>query len=210
MILRSTAVFVFAAGALALFAGAALLGRSPGLSDETEHLRRMKDRELSPHPVRDVGIEWFTALPHHPPMDVRTRIEDQGVRVQGSVQRIELSGDGDLHLEFVTRARQPSDRDTAYLVAEISQLLRREARGWAYDSLLVAFRPNHGGRMAWAEGTRRVRLTGWPNYDHPYDRPVSSWSLLNSAPRLTGWEIHPVTRIELWDDRTGTWQELRR
>jgi hypothetical protein len=210
VILRSTAVLVFAVGALGLFAGTALLGRAPGLSVETEHLRAMKDRDDPPTSVRDVDMEWFARLPHRAPMPERTRIEQQGVRMEGSVQRIELSGDGDLHLEIVTRPRTPADRDTAYVVGEITQPWRRGSRGWAYDSLLVAFRPNHGGRQPWPGGTRRVRLTGYPNYDHPYDRPVSTWLLQEGAPRRTGWEIHPVTRIEWWDERSASWRELKR
>jgi hypothetical protein len=94
VILRSTAVLVFAVGALGLFAGVALLGRAPGLSPETQHLRAMKDREDAPTTVRDVDMEWFARLPHRAPMPERTRIEQQGVRMEGSVQRIELSGDG--------------------------------------------------------------------------------------------------------------------
>ena len=82
--------------------------------------------------------------------------------------------------------------------------------GWAYDSLLVAFRPNRGGPARWDAGPRRVRVSGWLLYDHQYDPPVSRWTLEHGATRRTGWEIHPVTGIELWDDAGGDWRELSR
>ena len=87
---------------------------------------------------------------------------------------------------------------------------REQRRGWAYESLLVAFRPNRGGGTAWDAGPRRVRLTGWLLYDHQYDKPVSTWSLQYAKARRTGWEIHPVTNIELWDDAAQGWRELAR
>ncbi len=210
MILRSAAVLLFAAGAAALMAGLVLLGRAPGLPAATRHLRAMKDRVEPPARVRDVTMQDFAALPHRAPMSQRSALEAHGVRMQGWVQRMVLSGDGDLHLELVQNRRHLGERDTAYIVAEITPPWRQGARGWSYESLLVAFRPNRGGRAPWEAGPRRVRLTGWLNYDHPYDRDVSTWSQLHGAPRRTGWEMHPVTRIETWDDATLDWRELRR
>lgn len=210
MILRSSAVLLFIAGATLLLAGLALLGRAPGLPAETRHLRSMKDRSEPPTQVSDVTMDDFAALPHGAPMAERSALEARGVRMQGWVQRIGLSGDGDVHLELVEQPRQPFERDTAYVVAEVTPPWRRDSRAWSYESLLVAFRPNRGGRTPWEAGPRRVRLTGWLNYDHPYDREPSNWLLLKGAPRRTGWEMHPVTRIEMWSDAAGGWQELRR
>jgi hypothetical protein len=47
-------------------------------------------------------------------------------------------------------------------------------------------------------------------YDHAYDQPPSDWNLHYSKARRTGWEIHPVTGIELWDDAARGWRELAR
>ena len=210
MIFRSLAVLVLAAGAAALVAGLALLGRAPGLSGPTRHLRLMKDRLDRPAGLRDVDMTYFASLPHKPIMERRTELEGIGIRMEGSIQRMVLSGDGDLHLELVEHDRVAADRDTAYVVAEITPLWRSASPGWSFESLLATFRPNHGGRTAWPAGPARVRIAGWLNYDHPYDRPVSTWLQLHGAPRRTGWEIHPVTAIEHWDERTQSWQELRR
>lgn len=210
MIARSLGVLVFGLGGAALFVGLTLLGRAPGLPEPTRHLRTMKDRLEPPGDVRDVNMAYFLALPHQGPFDERVRLERQGVRMEGWVQRVLLSGDGDLHLELAEHRRTSLDRDTSYVVAEITPQWRRNRVSWAYDSLLVAFRPNHGGPARWAPGPRRVRLTGWLLYDHPHDKPVSKWTLAVGAGRTTGWEMHPVTAIELWDDSSATWQALAR
>ena len=210
MILRSVAVLLFVAGTVVLLSGLTLLGRAPGLPEETRHLRAMKDRREPPAQVRDVSMNDIAALPHGVPMATRSALENQGVRMEGWVQRMVMSGDGDLHLELVEHRRHLGERDTGYVVAEISPLWRQDARSWSYESLLQAFRPNHGGPSPWQAGPRHVRLTGWLNYDLPYDRAPSTWLLENGAARRTGWEIHPVTRIEMWDEQALAWQELRR
>ncbi len=210
MIARSIGVLVFAAGAAVLVVGLTLLGRAPGLPQETRHLREMKDRLEPPASWRDLTMNDFAALPHHPPFAERLKLEAQGVRMAGWVQRILLSGDGDVHVELAENKRTRLDRDTVYVVAEISSPWRSMRPSWGYDSLLVAFRPNVGGPSPWEAGPRRVRLSGWLLYDHPYDKLPSRWMLAREAVRRTGWEIHPVTGIELWDDSTRTWQELWR
>jgi hypothetical protein len=210
VIARSLGVIVFLAGAAALVAGLALLGRGVGLPERTRHLRAMKDRLEAPEQVRDVGMDFFGALPHGVPVSVRAPLERQGVRMTGWVQRMLMAGDGDVHLELVAIPRTPDERDTVYVTAEVTPPWRAQRRGWAYESLLVALRPNHGGGTAWEAGPRRVRLTGWLTYDHQYDTPVSKWSLHFGGARRTGWEIHPVTGIELWDDAAQGWRELAR
>src|SRR5262249_22622968 len=143
----------------------------------------------APDRVRDVNMTTFAQLPHGAPLPVRAGLEEQGVRMEGWVQRILLSGDGDIHLELAEHRRTVGDRDTVYVVAEITPPWRLHRRGWAYESLLVAFRPNRGGPSAWDAGPRHVRLTGWLLYDHPYDKVPSTWTLQHSKGRRTGWEI---------------------
>ena len=210
MITRSLGVLGFALGAALLLVALALLGRAPGLPAETRHLRAMKDRLEPPAELREFHMADFAALPHRAPFSERAALEQQGVRMEGWVQRVLLSGDGDLHLELTEQPRQPTERDTVYVVAEITPPWREQRRGWAYESLLVAFRPNRGGATAWDAGPRRVRLTGWLLYDHQYDKPVTTWSLQYAKARRTGWEIHPVTRIEAWDDAAGGWAVVAR
>ena len=210
MITRSLGVLGFALGAALLLVALALLGRAPGLPAETRHLRAMKDRLEPPAELREFHMADFAALPHRAPFSERAALERQGVRMEGWVQRVLLSGDGDLHLELAEHRRTALDRDTAYVVCEITPQWRYPRRAWDYDSLLVAFRPNRGGATRWNAGPARVRISGWLNYDHPYDKIVNDWMLHRESVRLTGWEIHPVTAIECWDDASQSWQELAR
>jgi hypothetical protein len=210
VIVRSLAVLIFVAGAAVLVGALALLGRAPGLPAHVRHLRAMKERANPPSDVRTFHMADFAGLSHHIPPAERSALESHGVQMTGWVQRVVLSGDGDLHLELVENQRHLGERDTAYVVAEITPQWREQTNAWAYESLLVAFRPNRGGSAPWEAGPRRVRLTGWLMLDHPYDKPVSTWLLANAAPRITGWEMHPVTRIELWDDDASDWREVRR
>lgn len=210
MIARAFGVLVFAAGAAVLFAGLALLGRAPGLAAETLHLRAMKDRTEAPPTLRDMTMNDFAALPHQPPFAERAALERQGVRMEGWVQRVLLSGDGDVHVELAEHRRTRLDRDSLYIVCEISNRWRNVRKSWVYDSLLVAFRPNRGGATAWEAGPRRVRISGWLMYDHPYDTPGSNWLMTYGPARRTGWEIHPVTGIEVWDEASGSWVGLTR
>ncbi len=210
MIARSIGVLVFVAGAAALVMGLTLLGRAPRQPEDVRHLRAMKDRLEAPAALRDMTMDDFAALPRGAPKAVHMSLERQGVRMAGWVQRILLSGDGDVHLELAEHRRSSTDRDTVYVVCEVSPLWRARSRGWAYDSLLVAFRPNRGGPTPWAAGPSRVRVSGWLLYDHPYDKPVSDWLLEHGSVRRTGWEIHPVTGIELWDEAAQAWQVLAR
>jgi hypothetical protein len=210
VIVRSLAVLIFVAGAAVLVGALTLLGRAPGLPAHVRHLRAMKDRADPPSDVRTYHMADFAGLSHQRPLAERSALESHGVQMTGWVQRVVLSGDADLHLELVENQRHLGERDTAYVVAEVTPPWRRQTNAWAYESLLVAFRPNRGGPVPWEAGPRRVRLTGWLMLDQPYDKPVSNWLLVYGSTRITGWELHPVTRIELWDDDARGWRELRR
>lgn len=208
MITRSLGVLGFVLGAALLVVALALLGRAPGLPAETRHLRAMKDRVDEPTRLRDFRMADFAALPHGAPFAERAALERHAVRMEGWVQRMLLSGDGDLHLELAEHRRAEHDRDSVYVVAEITPQWRYPRPAWDYDSLLVAFRPNRGGATRWNTGPARVRISGWLLYDHPYDKRVNDWMLHRESVRLTGWEIHPVTNIECWDDESLSWREL--
>jgi len=204
---RTLSVLVFSIGALALLGGLAVLGFGPGVPRELRVLRAGKNRTTAPAAYAAWTPDSFVALPHARPLSVVEPLERRGVSLEGWVQRTMLAGDGDLHLEIVPTPRRPGGPDTAYVTGEITPRWRHRGR-WTNERLLALFRPNTGDTTPWDGGPRRVRISGWLLYDFQYDRAPSDWSLSTGAPRLTGWEIHPVTRIEVWDDARAAWQAV--
>lgn len=207
---RSLATLAFTAGAVVLIAALTLLGRAPGSPLRVRHLREMKDRLEEPREVARFSLDDMGELPHRLSVGEYSAYESRGVVLEGWVQGMLLAGDGDTHLELVTRDPGPHGRDSTYATGEITPLWRLGAPAWSYDSLLAAFRPFRGGRTAWDDGPRRVRLTGWLCYDYQYDFAPTSWALQFGAPRRTGWEMHPVTKVELWNPVDSSYVELRR
>lgn len=210
MSLRSIAALGFTAGAVTLITGLTVLGMSPGSPPDGRHLRLQKARTNEPRDVRPMTMDEIQALPHGRPIAEVARIEAGGVSMEGHIQRMLLAGDGDLHLELAPSPRAAGGPDTTYVTAEITPSFRHGSSAWQSESLRERLRPNHGGASAWDSGPARVRITGWLLYDGPYDRQPSRWSLENAAPRVSGWEIHPVTRIEVWDEALAHWSEVRR
>lgn len=210
MTFRTLAVLGLAAGAVTLATALTVLGMAPGSPEDGRHLRTQKSRTALPLEVTEMSIEEVQALPHGRPIAEVAAIEARGVSLEGYVQRTLLAGDGDLHLELAPTRRLPGGPDTTYVTAEITPSFRHGSAAWQHERLRERFRPNRGGPAAWDSGPARVRLTGWLLYDGPYDRQPSRWTLENAAPRVSGWEIHPVTRIEVWDDALAAWTEVAR
>lgn len=207
---RLLAVATFTLGAAALYAFLVLLGMAPGAPTPLRVLREGKQRTAMPARVERLTAADFVALPHAAPLARVKQLQGRAVSLEGWVQRMLWASDGDLHLELAVDPRGPGSRDTAYVTAEITSAFRRGSRTWGYEALVAALRPNHGGNTGWDAGPARVRVTGWLLWDWQYDREPSTWSLANEAPRLTGWEIHPVTKIERWDDGARAWREWAR
>lgn len=203
----ASATFVLGAAVLALALG--LLGLAPGAAPEARHLRQMKARTSEPDRYVPYTLADFHALPHGLAVPYRARRESVAVSFECWNQRMMMAGDGDAHLELVASERASGGRDTVYVTGEVTPAFRRGG-GWSYDRLLQVFRPNHGGQTPWEGGPARVRVSGWLLYDYQYDHVPTSWSLQNAAPRATGWEIHPVTRIERWNEATAAWIEVPR
>ncbi len=207
---RLLAVATLVLGGASLYAFLLLLGFAPGAPEPLRVLRAGKQRTDSPARAERFTFADFRALPHAAPLSEVRRRQSHGVVAEGWVQRMLWASDGDLHLELVDAPRRPTSPDTAHVTAELTPAWRSGSRGWSYESLVAALRPNHGGATAWERGPARVRVTGWLLYDFQYDREPSTWALQYQSPRLTGWEIHPITKLERWDDAAGAWREIAR
>jgi len=210
VILRLAAALSLAFGAAALLIYSDVMGHGPVAGEAARHLRAMKDRRAAPDSVTSVTLDDIAALPHRAPPAEVAALERRGAAIEGYIQRMLRAGDDDYHLEVVITPRRSGGPDTTYAAAEITPAVRGASPRWTYDGLIAAFRPNHGGRTAWDAGPRRVRVSGWLLYDFQYDVIPSEWQKQMGAPRISGWEIHPVTRIELWDDALGRYLDYPR
>ena len=193
--------------ALALWAGAETLeGRGVLAPPVLRHLRAMKDRDTPPPTCEDLALEAFPALPVRRALAGYAPLERRGVRVEAYVRRIESSRDGDFHLKLV--ASPSAGAGAHYVTAEITPRWRRGSPGWSLARLAGALRAGHGDAAPPAKGPRRARLSGWLLYDVWCDA-LPAW-VFDRGRRVNGWEIHPVTRLEVWDDSLARFVGLPR
>jgi len=214
VILRVAAVLALVLGAAALLAFLHVLGEGPFVSLESSHLREMKERVDPPTAVEPVTFDSMIALPHLRPVGEYSAIERRGVSLEGYVQHVLRANDGDFHLELVAKPVAPGQWDTAYVSAEITPGVRARTdsrpgtSGWSYAALMERLRPKVGDVTPWPFGMNRVRISGWLLYDWQYDAPWHGAG--HPGQRLTGWEIHPVTGIEVWNEGLKRFIEVPR
>lgn len=202
MILRLAAAVSLTFGIATLITYLTLLGKGPLVSREAHHLRAMKDRRTSPKTFVPMTIAELAALPKGARLEEYAPIEARGVSVEGWVERIYPAVDADLHLDL----RGPGGPLATYAVTELTPTWRRGSARWSHERLIAELRPNRGGVTPWDGGPRRVRLSGWLLNDYQHaNRPYHDPKPANAA-----WEVHPITRIERWDDASGRFVEYPR
>jgi len=183
-------------GILLAAIGFGIEGMGPFTTAGARHLRAMKDRIRSPDSFEEMTFDEFARLPAHPTPEVRDSLESRAVRLEGYVEHIRRATDGDCHLDVTRAPRSSNGVDQPFLTAEISPVWRRMVPGWTYEALRQAFRSRDGQTTA---EPRRVRLTGWLLYDfHSVKLPRAIDP--HGIERVSAWEIHPVTHIEVWED----------
>ncbi len=196
--------------ALAVFLD--VVGRTPWASLEARHLREMKDRDEAPEKVDAVVTGDLLALPPHLSVAEYSGIERRAVSLECRVRYMQRASDGDIHLEC--KSLDPAD--SLYVTAEITPVWRGrpaaggfDSPGWGYDRLAAIFHPRVRYPAPWPAPGPRVRITGWLLYDEG-GNVIERFLHVPRRPRPTDWEIHPVTKIERWDDRLASWVEVRR
>ncbi len=204
--LRLAAALALIAGALGWLGYLQVVGKGPFVPPAARHLRAMKDRVRAPDSVAAVDFSWMAALPRHRIPAEYAALEDRGVSLEGYVASLFRSSDGDFHLEVVSQDPGADGKLPRHISAEITPQWHRGSSGWRYERLAAAFRPIGGGGGRWEHPPRRVRLSGWLLYDYEYENV----SARVQHPRLTNWEVHPVTRIEVRDDSLGAYVEIPR
>lgn len=205
MILRFTAALMLLAGLGAFSIYLHMLGEFPTASVAARHLREMKDRATSPDTAYAITYDAITALPRNLPLEEYSGMEMRAVTLEGYVQRMARATDNDFHLELVPVTRLPGEPLIRYVTAEITPQWRVGSERWRWPRLVELFRPSFGGVTMWEGGTRRVRITGLLLYDYEYEGSPSEGPV-----RLASWELHPVTRIERWDDSLAAFVEYPR
>lgn len=171
-----------------------LEGIGPITAPSARHLRAMKDRAQAPTVIEDISFDDFVRLPAHPTREVRDSLEGRGVRLEGYVQSIRRAPDGDFHLDVTLNALPSRGRDRHFLTAEITPPWRRIVPAWSYEALVRTFQARDS-----VAGPPRVRLTGWLLFDS-YVGVLPRAIDPHGAGRLSSWEIHPITHVEVWDE----------
>lgn len=202
MTLRFAAALAFLMGVATLVLYFQVLGKGPWADPAARHLRAMKDRATAPESTEGIELDALVQLPRHAPLPERVRLEGRGVVAEGYVQRILRAVDGDFHLDVT--AQSPGARGAFHPYAVVEVTPAWHARFGPYDRMLQVLRPRLGGASGWDGGPTRVRLTGWLLYDEPHERRAPRRRYPNT---LCAWEIHPVTRIEVWDETLGRFTE---
>jgi hypothetical protein len=179
--------------ALAILTSACGAGSGPAGPDEVPaaerqaHLDAMKQRLADPPHLVHMTITDIAALPQFPRAYTRPQLaeisalEERGVVVEGFVARLRQMTDGDYHIQLTEAwPGQCLDRDTSeQFFTERTPGIRARKPAYTWERLL----PLCGA------GTR-IRVSGWLMLDTPHHT------------RITFWEVHPVTRIEVccWRD----------
>jgi hypothetical protein len=108
----------------------------------------------------------------------------------------------DIHMEIVgIDTIDPKQNRDQHAVTEVTPWFREAINAWSTTTLgqFASYRGGYTGTNHGAPG--RIRVYGWLFYDSPHagDGSVGTW-------RGTGWEVHPITRIEVFEN--GQWRSL--
>ncbi len=207
MMLRIAAAASVVLGATLLFLYLGVVGKAPWSTPAERHLRAMKDRASAPATIDPFSFRDMEQLPRRAPLERYAPLERRGVSLEGYVQRALRAPDGDIHLDFADTL-DAEGHLVPFLTAEIAPQWSLGSERWRYERLMALFRPYLGGRTRWDEPPRRVRLSGWLMYD--FEAELLVRVVFGFPPHTTFWEIHPVTRIEAWDDSLQRFVEFPR
>ena len=93
----------------------------------------------------------------------------------------------DWHIALV---EHPGDGEATSVVVEPTPRLKKDHPGWTKKNL-----------TPWLNVDLPVRISGWLLFDPQHTNHLKKY-------RSTLWEIHPITKIEVWDTATEKWVNL--
>ena len=197
-----------AAGGLVL-CGALLLASCGILSPQYRYLLEVKNRTEVPPQYEALTLAQFLALPALPlgyedgDWEAVRGHTARAVSLEGYVGEVRRVRDGwnygplpwkgDVHVHLRDQPQPrcfPDGPRGGQIVTEVTPHFQPPKTGWSDEAL-------------WDLCQRqvRVRLSGWLMHDFQHLDGVGRW-------RASAWEIHPVTKIEVWDQEGQGWQLL--
>jgi hypothetical protein len=188
----------------------------PGSDTVTNHLKNRVDEPPSYHLVIFDAIVNLPRLPKGSPTTrdstkwpnvagMVTPYEGAPVSVEGFVAAVKQEGGEHTNCEFsdptevdwhIPLVKTAGDPEKLAIVVELTPRVRRNHSGWTATNL-----PANGS-------TSRFRISGWLMYDpdHPAQLYDPADPNKKNKFRQTLWEVHPVTKIEVWQN--GAWVDL--
>ena len=134
--------------------------------------------------------------------------ESQGISIEGYLLYARQSG-----VESCNCKREDL-RDWHVWIGVDQPTSLQEGKRMRKNSIVVEPTPRWQERMGWrlrhlkklAKQSVKIRISGWLLWDqeHPEELPENKGE---NATRGTRWEIHPVTKIEIYS--SGSWMELK-
>ena len=192
-----------------VLSGVLLLASCGILSPQYRYLLEVKNRIEVPAVYEPLTFAQFLALPVLPlgyedgDWEAVRAHTARAVSMEGYIAEVRRVRDGwnygplpwkgDVHLHLRDRRQPqcfPDGPRGGQLVTEVTPHFQPPKNGWSDEALWDL-----------CQHQVRVRLSGWLLHDFPHLDGVGRW-------RASAWEIHPVTKIEVWDPGRQAWHVL--
>ena len=107
-----------------------------------------------------------------------------------------LASDVDWHMPLTANLGEGQD---VAIIVETTPRVRRQHPQWT-TAQLKPWTAHVGSKANASYNQQKVRISGWLMLDPEHQ------DMINGGLRSTLWEIHPITKIEVWD--SGAWIDL--
>ena len=181
-----------------------------------------KNRVTVPCGYESTNVDQILQL-DHPPGNVRSlpaadkrltylkAVEAKAVMVDGYMALVKDGGQEgvnckpttrvDVHMELVdTDSLDPKTNRPTHIITEVTPWFKESITGWTKSGLAqyASYVDDYNGPMQ--HPPAHVRIYGWMFFDEAHAGNGSkTW-------RGTEWEVHPITKIEVWDN--GAWKTI--
>jgi hypothetical protein len=173
------------------------------------YLLDQKNRIDLPGRYEPLTFQAFVALPGlsadytATDWDVVRALSGRGVSLEGYIAEVRqlhdglnygrLPWNGDLHVHVRDQPQPgcfPGGARRTQIVTEVTPPFQPPKTGWSLEALRDL-----------CERQVRVRVSGWLLHDFQHLDGVGRW-------HASAWEIHPTTKIEVWEPERHVWRPL--